>query len=116
MTKNDIPTVVPLRSERKRLRLEERSPHDMDTNQTTPYTEGQYDHITKMLESANGDPTRALENWFAYVKPNLVKTRGVHLIPGQIQRAAKLPVRQVYRHEDALYRIEPTGEVTEQLL
>ena len=54
--------------------------------------------------------------WSKAAQAKMPKKYGVYLVPGQIQQAANLPVRQVYRHDCHFYLIEADGKIGRQLL
>lgn len=79
--------------------------------------------LDAIIEKSEGNSIFALQMWYEAVKPNLRNNRGVHLIPGPIQKLLNLPLRQIYidKDIDVLHRIDPEsdkchGRVTDRLL
>ena len=79
--------------------------------------------LEAIMEAGQHHPISTLQMWYAAVRPKLRNNRGVHLIPGPIQKLLNLPLRQIYIDKDIneLYRIDPEpdnlcGRVTDRLL
>lgn len=110
-----VPERVQLREERMWI-AEHWSTRDPQTDgQWLPYAERPDPDLLAILAAAE-TPADAIRGWFKAAKPFLTRDCTPHLIPGQIQRAARLPVRQVYVHDGAVYRIEADGRVTDRLV
>lgn len=64
--------------------------------------------LDAIMEKASGDGSRALQMWYAAVKPRLLNMRGVHLIPGPLQEILGLSLRQLYidKEIDAVCRVD----------
>lgn len=109
----EVPQKVALRDERVLVPISEQTIRDPDpAERYKPYVQKSDARLNAIVAKANGQPATVIRLWFDAVRPRLQLTCGVHLIPGQIQRAANLPVRQVYIHYDEVYRIEADGRIT----
>lgn len=117
MSKNkQVPPYVELREERKWFRFNWDSIRDVDPNgEWIAYEYKRDEELESMMAEAR-DATEALAKWRAAVESDLYKKYGAHLIPGPLKDILGLPVRQVYLHEDAVYRIEADGRVTTRLI
>lgn len=118
MTKSkQVPQHVKLREERKWISFRCDSIRDVDPEgQWIAYKYKRDDELESMIAGANTSPLEALARWRAAVESDLSKKYGAHLIPGPLKDILELPVRQVYLHEDAVYRIEADGSVTIRLI
>jgi hypothetical protein len=116
MSRDQIPEFVQLREERTWVADWDSSRHADSEGQWMPYKNKPDERLEAIIAMADGNRTEALKGWYQAAKPNLRKKRGIHLIPGRLQEFLRLPVRQVYIHHDAVYRIEADGRVTLHLL
>jgi len=94
------------------LPIQSRDPY----REAEPYSYQIDDELEAILAQANGNGMAAFRGWFASAKPHIAKEFGVNMVPGPIQQAAGLPVRQVFVYYDSVYRIETDGRVTTQLV
>lgn len=117
MSKKQVPERVKLREERRWIPFHWDSIRDVDPEgEWVPYKQRQDAELDVIIANANGNATKALEGWRRSVERDLCNKHDVHLIPGQIQELLELPVRQVYLHDDEVYRIEADGRVTTRLI
>ncbi len=116
MLNKNIPDRVALREERTWV-PNGLGPRDPDTTGNwEPYRYREDAELRAILQHAEGDPHRSLQGWYRSARNCIRKKGGAHLIPGPLQVLLQLPVRQVYIHDDAIYRIEADGQVTTKLM
>lgn len=115
MSEKKIPNYVKLREERVWIPLHGDTIRDAEpAGEYAPYQYRPDAELEALLAKGEGDPEKTLQLWRA--KTRICKRYGVHLIAGPLQTLLQLPVRQVYIHVDAIYRIEADGSVTTKLL
>ncbi len=115
MSENSVPKTVELRDESVRMKPCRRFPLEEEEFELYRY---KFDaELESMIAAARGDAIGAFARWFESARKTMGKT-GVKLIPGPIQQLCGLPVRQIYADlgNNAAYRIEADGQVTEKLL
>jgi hypothetical protein len=114
MSEKKVPDQVELREERIWIPSNWDSIRDVDpAGEYIPYRYKFDSRLDTLIVQAE-TPVDALRQWRG--QANILKSSGVHLVPGPIQVILDLPVRQVYIHGDAIYRIEADGHVTTQLV